>query len=213
MSVQDLISAIATGSAVETEQAFNQVMAEKIAARLEDMRVDVAQSMFKESVELTEEQQIDEALNEVLSKDASAGEWIKDFVDSDNPKFEGKSKDKRKQMALAAYYAKQKNESIEIGEMLDYLSENEEVLSELSKTTLGSYIKKAGQHRVRLAGAEKELDDKDSAIQRAKHGMDNDSYSAMSSAQDKVRKQRNAVSDKSTSRAQGINTAIKKLTK
>lgn len=47
-------------------------------------------------------------IDEVLSKNASAGEWISDFVKSDNPKFAGKSKEKRKQMALAAYYAKQR---------------------------------------------------------------------------------------------------------
>ena len=60
-----------------------------------------------ESVELEEltEEEIDSQIQEVLSKDASAGEWISDFVNSDNPKFEGKSKEKRKQMALAAYYA------------------------------------------------------------------------------------------------------------
>lgn len=56
---------------------------------------------------------IDEQINEVLSKDATAGDWIHDFVHSDNPKFDGKSKDKRKQMALAAYYAKQRNEEVE----------------------------------------------------------------------------------------------------
>ena len=55
MSVKDLISAIASGSAINTENAFNQVMAEKISARLDDMRVEVAQSMFKEQVEVTEE--------------------------------------------------------------------------------------------------------------------------------------------------------------
>jgi len=46
-------------------------------------------------------------INEVLTKSTPAGEWIKDFVDSDNPKFAGKSAAKRKQMALAAYYSKQ----------------------------------------------------------------------------------------------------------
>ena len=55
MSVKDLISAIASGSAIDTENAFNQVMSEKISARLDDMRVEVAQSMFKEQVEVTEE--------------------------------------------------------------------------------------------------------------------------------------------------------------
>lgn len=46
-------------------------------------------------------------LAEVLAKNADAGKWIHDFVHSDNPKFEGKSKEMRKKMALAAYYAKQ----------------------------------------------------------------------------------------------------------
>lgn len=59
---------------------------------------------------------IDEQINEVLSKDATAGDWIHDFVHSDNPKFADKSKDKRKEMALAAYYAKQRNEEVELDE-------------------------------------------------------------------------------------------------
>jgi thymidine phosphorylase len=46
-SVRDLVAAIAMGNAVETEQAFNATMAEKISAKLDDMRVSVAQSMFK----------------------------------------------------------------------------------------------------------------------------------------------------------------------
>lgn len=49
-------------------------------------------------------------LNEVLAKDATAGEWISDFVHSDNPKFAGKSKKKRMKMALAAYYSKKNEE-------------------------------------------------------------------------------------------------------
>lgn len=44
-------------------------------------------------------------VNEVLKVSAGAGEWIKDFEASDNPKFAGKSKEQRKQQALAAYYA------------------------------------------------------------------------------------------------------------
>ena len=63
------------------------------------------QDVFKEELE--------QEMNEVLSKDASAGDWIHDFIHSDNPKFAGKSKEKRQKMALAAYYAKQKNEEVE----------------------------------------------------------------------------------------------------
>lgn len=64
--------------------------------------------------ELTEEElkELEQELNEVLGKNAEAGDWIHDFVHSDNPKFEGKSKEKRKQMALAAYYAAQRNEEL-----------------------------------------------------------------------------------------------------
>jgi len=51
-------------------------------------------------------------LQEVLTKNTKASEFIDDFVKSDNPKFAGKSPAKRKQMALAAYYAKQNEEMI-----------------------------------------------------------------------------------------------------
>jgi hypothetical protein len=61
---------------------------------------------------LEEDKQIQKQIDEVLKKDASAGDWIHDFVHSDNPKFAGKSKAERKKMALGAYYAKQ-NEEVE----------------------------------------------------------------------------------------------------
>lgn len=59
---------------------------------------------------LGEDVDVEEMIQEVLSKDATAGDWIHDFVHSKNPKFEGKSKKERQKMALAAYYAKQRNE-------------------------------------------------------------------------------------------------------
>jgi hypothetical protein len=62
-----------------------------------------------------EEPVLDELINEVMSKDASAGDWIHDFVHSDNPKFAGKSDVKRKEMALAAYYSKQNEETVNEG--------------------------------------------------------------------------------------------------
>ena len=58
------------------------------------------------------EEDVDVMINEVLSKDASAGAWIHDFVHSKNPKFAGKSKAERKRMALGAYYGKQ-NEAVD----------------------------------------------------------------------------------------------------
>lgn len=54
-TVKNLISAIATGNAVETQNAFNTAMAEKISDKLDDMRVQVAQNMFKTPEAVTEE--------------------------------------------------------------------------------------------------------------------------------------------------------------
>ena len=42
----ELINAIANGDAVATEDSFNAAMAEKISAKLDDLRVRVAQNMF-----------------------------------------------------------------------------------------------------------------------------------------------------------------------
>jgi hypothetical protein len=91
---------------------------------------------------VAESKAFDQELNEVISKNADASAWIHDFVHSDNPKFEGKSVKKRQQMALAAYYAKQRKEEVEIeedSEQLDELSVNK-MLTYRSKATekLGS---------------------------------------------------------------------------
>jgi hypothetical protein len=59
-----------------------------------------------------------EQVDEVLTKSTTAGETIHDFVHSDNPKFKGKSKEKRKQMALAAYYAKQNEDTYPVQPLL-----------------------------------------------------------------------------------------------
>lgn len=68
---------------------------------------------------LAESEEIQKEINEVMKKDATASDWINDFLHTDNPKFDGKSKAERKNMALAAYYSMKKrsrnrNESIEV---------------------------------------------------------------------------------------------------
>ncbi len=54
-------------------------------------------------------------LREKLAKTAPVDDYIDDFEKSDAPQFKGKSKKKRRDMALGAYYAKQRGESL--GEM------------------------------------------------------------------------------------------------
>jgi hypothetical protein len=66
-----------------------------------------------------------DALHEVMSKDAKAGDWIHDFVHSSNPKFDGKSKKERINMALGAYYDANKKK--------DGVSEEVEEIEERNK--------------------------------------------------------------------------------
>ena len=49
MDTLDLIHAIAKNDALETEAAFKEVMADKISAKLDDMRMNIASNMFTKS--------------------------------------------------------------------------------------------------------------------------------------------------------------------
>lgn len=73
-------------------------------------------------------------LDEKLKASTDMGTWIKDFEKSDAPQFKGKSKEKRRQMAIAAKYGAER----EAG-----MREETENLDEISKKTLGSYVTKA----------------------------------------------------------------------
>src|SRR5208283_3828157 len=53
-----------------------------------------------------------EPIYEVMSDNATASDWIDDFVHSDNEKFKGKSKKERIRMALGAYYGHHKEEEL-----------------------------------------------------------------------------------------------------
>ena len=67
----NLIKAIAEGDALETEKTFQAAMAEKISAKLEDMRVNIAKSMFNP---VTEEQQDEqEDIEEAYVNQAGTG--------------------------------------------------------------------------------------------------------------------------------------------
>ena len=104
------------------------------------------------------EQDLDTLINEVLSKDASAGEWISDFVHSDNPKFAGKSKEKRKEMALAAYYGAQKNESTDYESFIE-LDEEADLV-------------KSGSKQIKHANVKDKQDDQDTMEPRAQGERD-----------------------------------------
>lgn len=100
--------------------------------------------------------EVDEMINEVLSKDATAGDWISDFMKSDAPQFKGKSKDKLKKMALAAYYAKQRNEEVELAEEYETIKVHSKDGKHIGTITHGKYQSVAYAHPTTKFGGSKE---------------------------------------------------------
>ena len=115
------------------------------------------------------EEELDETeldqLDEVLSKDASAEDWIKDFVHSDAPQFQGKTKKERIKMALAARY--KANEEVEIEEAKDTVTKDAS-----GKVTSwkheGDWKKAPKQHKDQFGNV---IKDKNVARNLARQGM------------------------------------------
>ncbi len=66
-TVQNVVLAITTGDALETENAFAAAMAEKLSVKLDDMRQSVAQNMFKtieDNIGATTETSVEEPATE-----------------------------------------------------------------------------------------------------------------------------------------------------
>lgn len=53
-TVQHLVDAIKTGDAIATENAFAAAMAEKLASKIDDFRVNLAQNMFQAAADVDE---------------------------------------------------------------------------------------------------------------------------------------------------------------
>lgn len=66
-----------------------------------------------------------EVYSEKLDPKADASEWIEDFIKSDAPQFKGKSKEERKEMALAAYYSARKKAGLKEGADKDVKGDKE----------------------------------------------------------------------------------------
>jgi len=54
LSTRDLIDAIDSGDAIGIETAFNSVMVDKVAEKLDAMRTDISQNMFRTPEQTTE---------------------------------------------------------------------------------------------------------------------------------------------------------------
>ena len=94
-------------------------------------------------------------LKEKLRKDADAGDYVKDFYKSDAPQFKGKSKKKRRDMAIAAFLSR--NEAL--------LDRVDEILTENGHTDVASMKTKvaiAYKALEKMQGELEKLGDEDS---------------------------------------------------
>lgn len=99
-------------------------------------------------------------------------------------------------------------------EELNALVENIDQLDELSKSTLGSYIKKASTDRVNKTKLDAELNDKVSKLSDVRHGIgDKDARASVDNARMRVLKQIDANDEKHAKRKMGIVKAVNRLTK
>jgi hypothetical protein len=101
----------------EKEKHVVDTLAGPKAKELDD--IEKKKKIKKEGLELFSEKEIDSLISEVLKASDDAGKWISDFTKSDDPRFSGDSTEQRKKRALGAYYAAQKNESVDYDSFLE----------------------------------------------------------------------------------------------
>jgi hypothetical protein len=109
----------------------------------------------------------EESLLEKLKASDPTGEWISDFVHSDNPKFAGKSKKERIRMALGASYAAKRNEE---AEQVDEEKQRVQVTVTDPNHAMVSKRNEKMQKFVRISG------DKESSVEKAKKHFSKQGY-------------------------------------
>jgi hypothetical protein len=117
------------------------------------------------------------SLSEILKKSDPVGDWIRDFIDSDNSRFAGKSKKERINMALGAYYAAQRNESTAEVELEE---------STVSASQINRYIDT--ENWKAIADLMKGLTDDEHELW-AKNGYDGRTYELLMKTRKKTRKE------------------------
>ena len=91
------------------------------------------------------------------------------------------------------------------------VAEAVEELEELSKKTLGSYVKKAGVNRTHIAGKQKSVDDAITGVSAAmRYVSDTDN---LDKSRSQLKKVSNRLDNKDFNRQQGISKAVDRLTK
>ena len=146
MSTRNLIDAIASGSALDIESAFEDTMAEKVSVQIEAKRLQIAQTMFTtEEVDLDEEQ-----LDELSPK--TLGSYVKKATSSNDARsISNLSSKAAHKLAISgdggddgeAEDKKSYTRSKGIARAVNKLTKEEAELDEASRAKLTNYISAA----------------------------------------------------------------------
>ena len=139
----NLVDAIISGRATDIETAFQEAITDKISIAMDTRRTEIAQSMFtKESAGAYETWDPKHPkFKDKLIKHHAKGGTTQSFIDQEKAKA-------WKQLTRESVEEELTLEDYTVEELEEYmLSEDFEQLDELSKATLGSYVKKAGSDR------------------------------------------------------------------
>lgn len=114
-----------------------------------DGKID-SEDLEKTRKELKTKKISEETLDEKLEQSASLADWVKDFQDSKDNRFYGKTKEERTKQAIAAYYASKKSEEV-TNESIDgdFSGISSLMLDEVNKATMKMYIKKSVKDAVK----------------------------------------------------------------
>jgi len=84
-TVKELVDAMVQGNALETEKAFGAAMAEKLSGKLDDMRTNVAQTMFatEEEIETPVEDTEEVAETEVADEQLETAEEVEEVEENE----------------------------------------------------------------------------------------------------------------------------------
>ena len=111
MIKEEISKSLITELKEEEEAAVTQIVSLLTRLDADGMNTDnvmgQVQQQFKASQGAAQSTAVANRADEKLDKDATAGDYVKDFRKSDAPQFKGKSKKKKQEMAIAAYLGNQ----------------------------------------------------------------------------------------------------------
>lgn len=218
MKTLDLVRAIASGDTQAAQQTFDTLAQERVDSQLSERHEEVTASMFETNEAYRGKHP--EKIREVIGHKETKGMVTVKL--NNGTKHQIHAKDTMGKMPKTGeHISKYMKEGYEIEEILEEITEEEfnaldeatQELYELSKTTLGSYVKKATQSYANHSVDREKHREASHTVSRLDHNAPNAVKDAVRTASRAMDKAANKSDDMRLKRGMGIHKAIGKLTK